>query len=154
MQYLRQWELFLVVTFQTTVAIVMTVTAQSILDCLLLHKHCVQVKNYWSSNYNWFELVDLVVERTGNVEEIVITQLEKSFLTEVTLGLSAGEKLLIEQSHQALILDQKNSHLADREANALNGHIVTDSESDDPNDYLGMHDFKGSSSDHKEDEVY
>ena len=56
------------------------------------------MKNYWSSNYNWFELVDLVVERTGNVEEIVITQLEKSFLTEVTLGLSAGEKLLIEQS--------------------------------------------------------
>ena len=68
----------------------------------------------------------------------VITQLEKLFPTEVTLGLSAGEKSLIEQSHQAFILDHKNSHLADHEANALNS---TDSESDDPNDYLGMHDL-------------
>lgn len=93
------------------------------------------------SRYNWFELVDHVVERSDNCQEATITQLEKVFPRVMALDLSNGEKCLIEQSHQAFNMDYSNSHSVEREANALNGLIVTDSESDDPDTYLEVHDL-------------
>ena len=93
------------------------------------------------SRCNWFELVDHVVKRSDNCEEATITQLEKVFPHVMALDLSNSEKCLIEQSHQAFNLDYSNSHSVEREANALNGLIVTDSESDDPDTYLEVHDL-------------
>ena len=55
------------------------------------------------SRYNWFELVDHVVERSGNCEETTIVQLEKQFPVVMALDLSDNEKFLIEQPTKHLI---------------------------------------------------
>ena len=104
------------------------------------------------SRCNWFELVDNEVERSGNCEEAAIIRLEKVFPRVMSLDLSDSEKRLIEQSHQAFNLDYSNSHLVEREANALNGLTVTDSESDDPDTYLDVLDL--CSPHHKEKKIY
>ena len=104
------------------------------------------------SRYNWFELVDRIIEqkdnreeaiRNPNCEEATIIQLEKIFPIVMASDLSDNEKQLIEQSHRAFNLDYHNSHSGEREANALNGLVVTDSESDDPDVYLEIHDLSG-----------
>ena len=56
-----------------------------------------------------------------------------------TMGISDDEKKLVEQSHEAFRCDAEvYKPLADRQANALNCMIVTDSEEEDPDDYLQL----------------
>ena len=95
------------------------------------------------SRCNWFELVDRVMEQSNESEEATVAQFEKIFPAMMASDLGENEKHLIEESHQAFNLDRCNSHLRERVANALNGMIVTDSESDDPDAYLEIHDLSG-----------
>lgn len=49
---------------------------------------------------------------------------------------SIRDKALLKQSHQAFSCDYARQCLVDREADALNGKIVTDAENEDPDDYM------------------
>ena len=55
--------------------------------------------------------------------------------------LTSSEETLLQQSYQAF-LNYYNTHQleADRNADAFNGFIVTDSESKDPDQYIGLND--------------
>ena len=88
------------------------------------------------SNYNWFEVVNRVTEENSQVnEEETVANLEKLFLLAMEASISERDKALLEQSYQAYKCDTNRRSLADRQANALNGLIVTDSESEDPDKY-------------------
>ena len=88
------------------------------------------------SQFNWFHLVELVCPSPDAESELV-----KCYASLVSLSKSQVEKGLIEQSHQAFVADLNARQLANRQAEALNGNIVSDSESEDPDAYLGLKDL-------------
>ena len=88
-----------------------------------------------SSGFNWFSVVETVTERYGDVTE---PQLERYYTMVITSDRSEEEKRLLEQSHQAFLADISSRQLADRQAEALNGMIVTDSENEDPDQFLQL----------------
>ncbi len=77
------------------------------------------------SCFNWFEVVAVATEHYGENVEL---HLEEHFTDMMASGRSEGEKKLLEQSHQAYLADKESRILADRQAESLNGMIVTDSE--------------------------
>lgn len=94
------------------------------------------------SKFNWFELVDRVMEKNCEEnEQAVVLNLESFFEQVLSSDCSIREKTLLEQSYHAYYNDSNRRCLADREANALNGLIVTDSESEDPDHYVGSCDL-------------
>ena len=56
----------------------------------------------------------------------------------VTPGRFEVEKTLLTQSHDAYLADIEARQLVNRQAEALNGMIVTDSEKEDPDEYLQL----------------
>ena len=86
------------------------------------------------SRFNWFNVVDISTELFGDVDE----QLENYYTEFITSAHSDEEKALLRQSHEAFIADVGAQRSEDRQADALNGMIVTDSEPDDPDDYLQL----------------
>ena len=94
------------------------------------------------SQFNWFELVNTVVEKVGSDnEKSVINQLSEYFPKVLEMCHTSSEETLLQQSYQAF-LNYYNTHQleADRNADAFNGFIVTDSESEDPDQYIGLND--------------
>ena len=87
-----------------------------------------------SSCFNWFAVVETVTERYGDAME---QQLEKYYTVLVTPGRFEAEKTLT-QSHDAYLADIEARQLVNRQAEALNGMIVTDSENEDPDEYLQL----------------
>ena len=65
-------------------------------------------------------------------------QLEKHFSELMACDLFQKEKRLPEQSHEAYLADRETQQLAARQAEALNGMVVSDSESEDPDAYLDL----------------
>lgn len=93
------------------------------------------------SFFNWFQLVSVVIEMNSHIsEESIIDSLECFFTLAMNDELGDGDKALLVQSHQAFNCDRDRCQIVDREAAAFNGQIVTDSESEDPDQYLGLHD--------------
>lgn len=89
------------------------------------------------SQFNWFHFVEELTEgRTDHVH--VELQLEKYYLALISSDKPQAEMKLIEQSHKAFTADLQTRQLTDRQADALNGVIVSDSESEDPDAYLGL----------------
>ena len=81
-------------------------------------------------NYNWFEFMDCVV----NQEEDILS-LSKSIYDK------DQEKLhLVRQSYYAFSAIEEQAYEQNHTARTLNGEIVSESESDDPNVYLGVTD--------------
>ncbi len=81
----------------------------------------------WSSEFN---------------EGDVVVKLEHYFFIAMNdESLCDKDKTVLEQSHRAFKLDMSRQDLVNREADALNGLIVTDSDSDDPDNYLDLQDF-------------
>lgn len=65
-------------------------------------------------------------------------QLEEHFCNVLSSPLSETEKKLIEQSHNAHLSIAESQRQSDRQAEHLNGMIVSDSESDNPDDYIHL----------------
>ena len=89
------------------------------------------------SKYNWFELVELLENQfQGDISgeaETVFSQVSK-------LGLDTKAFHVTEQSYFAYRAIEKELYEDDHTARALNGEIVSDIESDDPNSYIGVTD--------------
>jgi len=90
-----------------------------------------------ASQFNWFEVVDTVVSKCGVCEDkvAVIDELSKKISNLLEMFDASGVALL-KQSYQAFA-NYNNTHQRDsnRIVNILNGMIVTDSESGDPDIY-------------------
>ena len=83
------------------------------------------------SEFNWFEVVARVEALVGlDDSDAVMTQLSSSI---DKLRIGKKEKRMLEISREALLVEEEfNSFQKTRHADAVNGCIVTDSESDDP----------------------
>ncbi len=87
------------------------------------------------SNFNWFQLQE-VVDSNFPADS-------KRILNAIILNLSASnfsknQDDLILQSHQAYLAAQKDSYCSERTARVVNGDIVTESDSDDPEQYSAI----------------
>ena len=84
-----------------------------------------------SSDFNWFEVVAHVESQFGPEKvDVVMNELISSI---DELQITKKEKQLLEISREAFHADEKlNGQQRSRHADMLNGFIVTDSESDDP----------------------
>ena len=94
----------------------------------------------FESKFNWFEVVDKIIERFDcDDEQPIINQLSKLFPKLLETCQTTHDKMLLKQSYQAF-LNYSNSHQleAERCINSLNSFIVTDSERDDPDQYIGL----------------
>ena len=86
------------------------------------------------SEFNWFEFCEKSESYVGSNEHI----LQKFFEKIPECGFEKHDVMLIEQSHSAYLASATEEYAGQRIQNALNGDIVTDSESDNPNDYVEL----------------
>ena len=90
-----------------------------------------------SSDFNCFEIVTKLEESTHDeVMHIIHTLHEKCF----ELELTAAEISKLEVCFSAFLKDMQSSGMRLREVRAINDEIVTDSESDDPSQYISLQD--------------
>ena len=87
-----------------------------------------------NSDYNWFEFVKKIEDHSEHASN----SLESFFLRIPHMDCNHKELALIVQSHRAFLATQP-SYEEERQARIVNGEIVSESESDDPEDYV---DFK------------
>ena len=87
------------------------------------------------SDYNWFEVCDRLEQEFPNSN---ICSKVSSMIP--VLGLKEDELSLITQSSQAFAEADTTNYELERIANMINGDVVTDSESDDPEQYVGIND--------------
>ena len=96
------------------------------------------------SQFNWFQLAETVLGGCLCEEEerevVAINQLDDFFRRVMASEHFTAEQLnLIQQSHDAFLYDREERlPLAKRQAAAANGEVVTDSETDDCEDYLEL----------------
>ena len=87
------------------------------------------------SLFNWFEFQ----EKSLNVLEGGNKQLLSQFCKNISqCGFEEHELDLIKQSHDAYFASEAEEYTQKRVQNAINGDIVTDSESDNPDCYIGL----------------
>ena len=77
----------------------------------------------------------IIAERDGVDER---NASEKCFADVMELDLSAKEEELLRQAYEAFSLDLLTKSLHQRKADALNGMVVSDSDTDDPEQYIGL----------------
>ena len=99
------------------------------------------VQHLKAASFNWFEFLDRMEElymygSEGDKED----HLEHMYSDVINSDyLQSGEKALLEQSHSAYLVDSQTRLRTDqREADAFNGLIVPDSDTDDAEDYVGL----------------
>jgi hypothetical protein len=91
------------------------------------------------SNYNWFEFHRAIVAETDDCGDDLDCFSE--FVCRLpNLSFSEHEQSLIYQSKEAFDMAEKDACVEKRLATAVNEEIVTDSESDNPDDYVGIND--------------
>lgn len=86
------------------------------------------------SKFNWFEFVEQLHCHH------VSTDTEKLFNEVLQLGLDGPDLQLVKQSHLAYLAAEADVKDQTRTARAVNGEILTESESDDPEAYVGLTD--------------
>ena len=92
-------------------------------------------------HYNWFEFQDRLADLLPNTSYFQQDALLQKIYTKVSqLDLSSDESELIRQSYLAVRAAKADQADDERLACALNGEIVTDSESDDPECYTHLKD--------------
>ena len=100
------------------------------LDCLPADYFKDKVIN---SNYNWFEICAELEQEFPNVD------FSSKLLNVISnLGLTEDKLTLVTQSYHAYLQSKQDSYEGERIANMVNGDIVTDSESDNPEQYIGI----------------
>ena len=93
------------------------------------------------SQYNWFEVVmNSLDECDSDDEEAVVKQLDIYYSSILKSEvLNCEQRKLLEQSHNAFVCDrERRLPLARSQAAAINGDVVTDSDSDDCEEYLHL----------------
>ena len=86
--------------------------------------------------WNWFEFLDQMEEKDGYCEGATNVLYTRA-MSCTTIQVSHQEKELLQQSYDAYKIDQEICLPVDqRNADAFNGMIVSDSEVEDPEDYL------------------
>ncbi len=97
------------------------------------------VESLTKSEINWFELVDSVESTFAQFNEhsSVLTKLLDDFFL---IAMESNDVIEDDKvaSYRAFKLDICRQSLVGREANALNGLIVSDNESESPDDYLDL----------------
>ena len=89
--------------------------------------------------FNWFQVIERISDENPDKDEHLIANLIDDFFpVAMKSDFDDSDKSLIEQSYQAFKCDLPRRKLVDREAQALDGFIVTDSESEDPDQYLEL----------------
>ena len=81
------------------------------------------------SNYNWFELQEVLEAESGCDSGEVLKRLQSDL---PTLGFTKCQIDLVSQSREAYMAVQSDAYGSERTARVLNGFVVTESESDDP----------------------
>ena len=84
------------------------------------------------AEFNWFEFI-CQAEVKGISRSVLDEQFEN-----MCSKLSELECKLVKQSHAAFLLIEGDELLKQREASALNGEIVSESDSDNPDNYTGI----------------
>ncbi len=87
--------------------------------------------------YNWFEFVERL---QCQLHKDVSTDAEMFFNEIPKLELDPQAQQLVEQSHLVYLASEQDMYEQDRMARTINGEIVTDSESDDPESYVRLRD--------------
>ena len=93
------------------------------------------------SQGNWFEFVEQLEEVLG--DDDFYDSLEKFFTSIPELQLSHFEEEKLVHSHDAFLAAQRDSYGDWRIARIAKGKIVSESDSDNPNDYVGLTEFRG-----------
>ena len=87
--------------------------------------------------YNWFMVVD-VLEQSVHCEDSVMESILKKFYSYMLdLQINPQQKNLLSTSYEAHHISMQDADQC-RIAASLNGDIVSDSESDNPEDYVGL----------------
>lgn len=92
-------------------------------------------KNLALSRYNWFQLKEVFDQEFGDEAE---TLLDGILCDLSALKLTAEEESLVYQSRQAFLAAQNDARESERTAEVLNGLIVSDMESDNPDEYIEL----------------
>ena len=87
------------------------------------------------SNYNWFELIERLESQVEGVDVI-----EKLYLQIATLGFTTHQISLINQSKKAFTAAHNDAYELERTARIVNGCVVSESESDNPEQYTNLED--------------
>ena len=99
----------------------------------------------YESEFKWFELIDRIIEENSNAqssEHYVNKFLDNFFIIAMDSDdISEENKVKLDCSYQAFKLHNCRRAIVDREADALNGQIVSDYESENPDDYLDIDDM-------------
>ena len=100
---------------------------------------CRTLLHLRESGFNWFqfyERVECMMEESSNLD--VSKSLEEIFLQMPHLEFSQRQLELAVQSHRAFVAATSASYEEERMARSINGEIVSESESEDPEQYIGV----------------
>ena len=89
------------------------------------------------SNFNWFQLKEVLDSEVGASAD---KALEAIACELYTFGFNPHQISLVNQSKEAYSAAQRDGYDTEQYARALNGLIVSENESDDPNSYVGLQD--------------
>ena len=91
----------------------------------------------YKSKYNWFEILDQLEE---HLKKDVSTESRTIFSAFSRLDLRPEELEVLEQSYFAYLALCGDLYPQYRDTRSINGEIICDVESDDPNSYIGLKD--------------
>ena len=112
----------------------MDVGNSELVDCL---DDQALLQIFGNSNYNWFEVVEQVTSFYPNSDGIALSPLLEQVLLKVPyLGLSDKHLESLVHSHRAFVQVRSDTYRDDRIARSVNGEVVSETESDNPEDYL------------------
>ena len=90
------------------------------------------------SEYNWFELVERIEAEAQENTEGISKGVEGFYKRISQLGLTDMELQKVDISHSAFLAAQDDMQSEERICRVINGEVVTDTESDDPEAYAGL----------------
>ena len=93
------------------------------------------------SEFNWFEFTCRVSEycKCDPEDEVhLVNALENVFHRLTVSDMSKSQEQLLYQSHEAFIVDNIRKSRDDREAAAFNGEVVSDIDTEDPEEYVHL----------------
>ena len=89
------------------------------------------------SEYSWFELVERI---EAEAEENISKGLEGFYKRISQFGFTAVEIQKVDLSYSTFLAAQDDMQSEERTCRIINGEVVTDTESDDPEAYVGLKD--------------
>ena len=84
-------------------------------------------------NHNWFEFIDRVLSKYEDMSLV-----SKSLYDTISKALDEEQLHLVRQSYYAFCTDEEQTYKQNHTARAINGEIISESESDDSEAYIGV----------------